>query len=235
MVTVFGSSNSIDWVESTFTENLKRYGEWSSVAINNNGEALACALISNNQSSYGILYCPNINLNTWTQLTETEIPFIYNVNWQCVSINDNGQALACNDSNGVWYCSKVGVSSWIQVTPPFDFNSVSIANNGKAIAYSKVAGVKYSPDADLGQWSDVTPNLPLPYTLGALGVVINDAGQALLANSQYGLWYNSNTGVESWIQITSETSDFFTGLLWRSVSINNNGNAMACATGYTGV
>ena len=206
--------NPLSWNQIYFFDTTPNfvYLAWSSVALNDNGQALVCA------SNGGIYYSDDPNFSTWTNLIEYG-------QWSFVTINNQGHAIAYSSQIGVKYTNDASLplTSWttissLDISPSNQWVWFSLNDSGNAIACSTSEGVWYSDDAGSSSSWALVNELP---SSGWNSVSINNDGLTLASGTS--VWYRGNAGeVFAEVQFGSSTD-------WRSVSINKNGKALACA------
>ena len=229
---------SVTWIKSNFPSNTQ--GDWSSVSLNNNSQALTCEFSPNGTVWFGTIINNEI---TWATTSFTVAGSLH-IFWNGVSINDNGQCLACEDdlSGTVWYAqvSDVGSVNWIQTgfitgIPVNSWSCVSINSYGQCLACENNRtgtvwyGVVISGSV---QWRKTQFSIS-PQTNDWSSVCVNDNAQCLACEGGSGtIWYGTiQVNVETDIINVVWAKTSFTGTPvndWMSVSLNANGRAIAC-------
>ena len=186
----------------SYPYQLNLSNEWTSVSLNNIGQAIACV-------NGGGIYYSNNSGQSWY------ITDISNNNWSSVSLNDYGQAYACVNGGNIYYSIDYG-QTWniTSYNISNNWSCVSINNNGNAFAC--VNG---------GEIYDLSINLITSYNISNIwsSISLNDNGQ-VYACGEEGIYYSGDYG-QNWDIISTNTNN------WLCISINNYGNAIASVNG----
>ncbi len=185
---------------------LNLSNEWTSVSLNNIGQAVACV------NGGGIYYSNNFG-QTW-HTTD-----ISNNNWSSVSLNDYGQAYACVNGGDIYYSGDYG-QNW-------NITSYDISNNWSCISVNNNGNLFACVNGGEIYYYDLTDNLITSYYIinNWSSISLNDNGQVYACGEGGGIYYSGDYG-QNWNITSNDISNN-----WSCISINNYGNAIASVNG----